>query len=475
MLNIYNTLSAQKEEFIPREKNKVGMFVCGMTVYDEAHIGHARTVIFFDVVAKYLKHLGFKVNYIQNITDIDDRIINRAKELNISTKDLSVKFEDSYLDNMRLLNVDSVNEYVKATDNIDIIVSQIETLIKKGFAYFVLSLVASGDDAVDVSGNNDVYFDVSKFENYGKLSKQKIEDLEIGARVENEINKRNPHDFVLWKAQNYSYEPFWPSPWGNGRPGWHIEDTAITEKYLGQQYDIHGGAQELVFPHHEAEIAQQESASGKSPIVKYWMHCGWLMVNGKKMSKSLGNFITINDVLRDYSPEAIRLMSISSHYRSPLDFTDKTMNQFQAAINRITEFVLKIKRCEGRDEVDINEIIDRSTIKFIESMNDDFNTSAALASIFELIGELNPLLSRQQIGKNGAKKVLLFIDEINKILGIVTEKVQDIPQEVRELSEKRESLRKEEKWREADEIRNQILNLGYKIDDTAYGSLISKN
>lgn len=288
MMKLYNTLTREKEIFKPIKENRVKMFVCGPTVYDHSHIGHARTYISFDMIARYLKYKGFSVFYLQNVTDIDDKILKRAQESSSDPQELARKFEEKYTEDMKVLGVENVNLYARATDHIPEIIQQIETLLSKGFAY---------------ETENGVYFDESKFSEFGKLSNRRIEDLNVH-RISPDSNKRNPGDFVLWKKKDD--EPFWDSPWGSGRPGWHIEDTAISEEYFGPQYDIHGGGLDLIFPHHEAEIAQMESASGKKPMVRYWMHTGFLNVMGEKMSKSLGNFITIKDLLQEYSPEVFR-------------------------------------------------------------------------------------------------------------------------------------------------------------------------
>ena len=304
-MDIYSTLTRSKENFETINKNRVNLFVCGPTVYDDAHIGHGRTYISFDTIKRYLEYSGYAVFYIQNITDIDDKIINRSKESGIPANDIARKFEKRYIEDMTKLNVTGVNLFARATDHLDEIIDQIQRLIDKGFAY-------ESDDGV--------YFEIEKFEEFGKLSNRKIEELESHRELA-ETTKRNEQDFALWKKRDNVDEPVFSSPWGDGRPGWHIEDTAITEYYFGEQYDVHGGGLDLIFPHHEAEITQMEAVSGKSPMVRYWLHTGFLNVNGEKMSKSLHNFITIRELLKDWDADTFRFFVLSTHYRSPIDFS----------------------------------------------------------------------------------------------------------------------------------------------------------
>ncbi|OGN06389.1 MAG: cysteine--tRNA ligase [Candidatus Yanofskybacteria bacterium RIFCSPHIGHO2_01_FULL_45_42] len=474
MIKISNTLTGLKEEFVPRQKDKIGFFVCGPTVYDYSHIGHAKTYIFFDVAARYLRHRGYNVYYLQNITDIDDKIISRAREEKRKPEEVAEEFMEKYLEDMRSLKVDSVSKYAKATKYIKEITDQIKRLLDKGYAYTAPSVAIGLTDNVDNSKNLDVYFDVSKFQEYGNLSKQNLAELESGTRVEVETNKRDPKDFVLWKAQNYAYEPSWKSPWGMGRPGWHIEDTAISEKSLGQQYDIHGGAVDLLFPHHEAEIAQMEALSAKRPFVKYWLHTGFLTVNGEKMSKSLHNFITIRDALKEHSREALRMMAIANYYRSPFDYKDKMMRQFDAAVNRLAEFAGKVGEAKGQDGTMVGKSLIKARKKFFDSMDDDFNTSGALAALFELVREINPLLVSNSLSRKEAGEMGGFLAEVNSILGIIPQEKPKIPKEVMGLVEEREKERTEKNWKHADDIRHGIEQLGYLIEDTSYGPYLKK-
>ena len=467
-MKIFNTLSRQKEEFIPINPPEVKMFVCGMTVYDQPHIGHARTYIVFDMVAKYLRKRGFDVSYLQNVTDIDDKIIQRAKEADVNFKEISEKYENQYLASMSALGIDSVWKYVRATDNMKEITAQIQRLIDSGYAYAVPANSQVNPEF------QDVYFDISKFSRYGQLSGQNLAEMETGVRKDLEANKRDPRDFALWKALNIKSEPSWKSPWGLGRPGWHIEDTAISEKYFGQQYDLHGGGLDLIFPHHEAEIAQQEASSGKSPFVRYWMHSGWLTVDGVKMSKSLKNFISIDDMLVKYTPEAIRMMALSTHYRSPVNYTEKLMPQNQAAVNRIYSFIQRLKNISGDENTELDKIAEATLNKFTLAMDDDFNTSLALGALFEMIKSVNIIIDQSTISKKQGKKIIKLLQEFNEVLGIVPQKEYEIPENISILVQKRETARENKNWQESDNIRNEIESLGYKVEDTEYGSIVSK-
>jgi len=382
MLKFYNTLIRKKETFKGRKGKKVNLFVCGPTTYDFSHIGHARTYIVFDAFVKYLKQKGFNVFYLQNITDIDDKIIIRAKEKKTTPKKLALLFEKEYLKDMESLKVNSITKYARATNHIKEIISQVKRLLEKDFAYKI---------------KDGVYYDISKFKNYGKLSRRTVLQAEDAvSRIDETKDKRNKGDFCLWKyAKSLSsptarsmrkgaceYEPSWPSPWGPGRPGWHIEDTAITEKFFGPQYDIHGGARDLIFPHHEAEIAQMEAISGKSPMVKYWLHTGFLTVKGEKMAKSLGNFITIRDFLKNHSLRTLRLFVLKSHYRSPIDYNEKLISQTKKELERIDEFISKLKAQSAKlkTTTQSSKLIKRTKENFEKAMDDDFNTPKAIPS-----------------------------------------------------------------------------------------------
>jgi len=476
MIKLLNTLTGQKEEFSPIKGKKVGIFVCGPTVYDWSHIGHARTYIIFDIIVKYLRYKGYKVDFVMNITDIDDKIIDQAKEKGKSWKETAEFYEEAFMEDIKNLGIDSVDKFVRATEHIPEIIKQIKTLIEKGYTY---------------QNNDGIYFDISKFQDYGKLAKRTAEQAEDAvSRIDESVKKKNKGDFVLWRFSEAG-QPSWDLESGlenkigstqsqyrpgAGRPGWHIEDTAITEKYLGQQYDIHCGAQDLIFPHHEAEIAQQESASGKKPFVKYWLHSGFVTLNGRKMSKSLKNFITIKEILKEYQPEAMRFMVLSVHYRSPIDYKEDLIKQSEAAVQRIGELMKKLeligKSGPKEKKIEMNEIIKNAKLEFEAKMNDDFNTPEALAVLFNFIRAINNSISEDSLDKKSVVQISKFLEEINRIFGILPQKEFGIPEEIFELVQKREDSRKQKDWLEADKIRGKIQNSGYLVEDTAYGPLV---
>lgn len=439
MIKIYNTLSRKKEPL--RIKKKANLFVCGITAYDNPHIGHAKTYVFFDFFAKYLRSQGYDLFYLQNITDIDDKIIKRAKEKKISPKALAKEFEKQYLKEMKLLKVNSVTKYARATAHIKEIKSQIEKLIEKGAAYSI---------------EDGVYFDIKKSKDYGKLSGRTVLQAEDGvSRIDDSKGKRNKGDFCLWKFSK-SGEPAWKSSFGKGRPGWHIEDTAIAEKYFGPRYDVHGGGRDLMFPHHEAEIALMEKISGKKPYVKYWMHTGFLTVNKKKMSKSLNNFITIKALLEKHEPRILRFLILKGHYRSSLDYSESKAKQAKKELERIDNYIESLKGSPSRKDKNLNKI--KREIK--RSLEDDFNTPIAISLIFELI-KLPP-----------SKEILSFIKEIDEYFNIFIKKKESIPKNVKELAKKREKERKNRNFKEADNIRKKIESLGYKVEDTEKGPIV---
>ncbi|MEK7138668.1 MAG: cysteine--tRNA ligase [Patescibacteria group bacterium] len=476
MIKITNTISGKKEELIPRHNKTIQMFVCGPTVYDYIHIGNARTFVFFDVVAKYLRYRGYDVDYIQNITDIEDKIMQRAKEAGRDPLDWAKEYENKFLEDMKNLGVTAVSRYARATDHIEQVIKQVKTLKEKGHAYLI--------------ENDGWYFDLKTFPDYGKLSKRTVQMADDAvSRIDESEKKRNAGDFALWKLSNIG-DPAWSFKTGEylgandgspafakasaGKPGWHIEDTAITEHYFGPQYDLHGGGQDLIFPHHEVEITQQESASGKTPFVKYWMHVAFVINKERKMSKSLGNFTTAHELLEKYPKEVLRFYLLSGYYRSPLDFGDKILHQSEAGIQRISEFVQKLSLTtgDGKDPTG-TKTTEEARQKFLEAMDDDFNTPRALAAVFDLIRNLNPLVSRGALDKDGVNNVRSFLKEVDSILGVVPSKHEKIPEEVLELVGKREKLREEKNWQEADKIRAQIEKLDYKVEDTVFGPLVS--
>ena len=438
-LKIYSTLSRKKELFKPIKKNEVNLFVCGPTVYDYAHLGHAKTYTQFDIIVKYLRHKGYKVFYLQNITDIDDKIIKKANEEKTDWKEIVKKYREAYFQDIKNIGVDSINKYANATDYMLEIISQVKRLIEKGIAYKI---------------SDGYYFDLTKFKEYGKLAKRKITEKDDAvSRIDENPEKRNSGDFCLWKFKKEN-EPFWKSELGEGRPGWHIEDTAITEKYFGSQYDIHGGGLDLIFPHHEAEIAQMESISGKKPLVRFWMHTGFLKINKTKMSKSLGNFSTIKDILKKYSPETIRYVFLSTHYRKPLDFSDKILENAKLSCERLKNICREID-----DDGKINE---KYLEEFEKAMDDDFNFSKALQVLWKLVRDEKT---------NGKYQTIKKIDEVFGLKLLTKEKIK-ITKEIQKIIEEREKARKSKDWKKADELREALKNKGYYVNDTEHGAEI---
>lgn len=467
-MKIYNTLSGKKDAIKPRKGKKINLFVCGPTIYDYSHLGHARTYIVFDAFAKYLKLRGFDVFYLQNITDIDDKIIVRAREKGVSPKDLASAFTKEYLKDMKALGITSVDKYAKATDHIKQIISQVERLMQKSFAYTI-----EGDG---------IYYNTAKFKKYGKLAgRTALQAEDSVSRIDYSKHKKNRGDFCLWKFSE-DPEPNWPAPFGRGRPGWHIEDTAISEKFFGAQYDTHGGARDLIFPHHEAEIAQMEAISGKSPLVRCWMHTGFLTVNGQKMAKSLGNFIVLNDFLKRYPANYLRFFVLKTLWRSPIDYSESTLVEVKSAVEKIEEFLRRIKIPETRGVVKAkNSARNAKLIKtfkqnFYKGLDDDFNTPKAFAVLFDFIREANTLLDKDLLSRTQASEIYKFFIEINKILGIINLKKVNatIPQDIKNLVRKRELHRKNSEWEKADEIRAQIEKKGFIVEDTEKGVLIKK-
>ncbi len=452
VIKIYNTMTKKKEVFEPLEDKIVKMYVCGPTVYDYSHLGHARTYIIFDIIRRYLEYRGYKVKLVINITDIDDKIIKRAKELGITPKDLAERMTKEFFKDIEALKIKPATYYPRATETIPEIIKLIEKLIKKGYAY-------------DVDG--DVFFSVEKFKDYGKLSGNREEALKKGARIEVNPKKKNPADFALWKKAKPG-EPSWQSPWGPGRPGWHIECSAMNLKFLGETIDIHGGGMDLIFPHHENEIAQSEAATGKQ-FVRYWIHTGMVQIRGEKMAKSKGNFRLIRDLLKQYPAETIRLFLLRTNYRSPIDFTDENLQQSDTARRRLQEFFDKISEISGdsQEDKEIISELEKTKQKFEKYMDDDFSTSQALAEIFNFVRYVNRRIDK--VGPGTAKKIRDFLLSINEVFDILRTEKEKIPKEIIKLAEKRERLRKERKFKEADMIRNEIKKRGYIIEDTKDG------
>ncbi len=461
-IRVFNTLSRSLERFIPLQGRRVFMFVCGPTVYDYSHLGHARTYVFYDTLARFLRKMDYSLFYLQNITDVDDKIVNRAREEGRHPLELAREFERYYHEDMEALNVTSVNLYARASDYLPEIFEQIRVLLEKGHAY------------VTETG---VYFDITTFPDYGKLSGQRPEELRVH-RIEPDPTKRNPGDFALWR--NRPRDEFgWESPWGYGRPGWHIEDTAISIKHFGKQYDIHGGAIELAFPHHEAEIAQAESYTGVKPFVKYWIHTGLLTVEGEKMSKSLGNFITIREALRQYNPNALRIFLLSRHYRSPIDFRwellDQARNSYERIVNgyaNLMDMDLVDEGTEAEGEF-LNGV--RSTReRFFSSMMDDLNTAEALAQLFELVRVVNAHYEISgQLTRAARDEAISTFQDMFEVLGIRVGLGYDesmIRSLITLLLDVRSHLRSRKEYDLADEIRARLRELGIEIQDTPKGT-----
>ncbi|EKE01868.1 MAG: hypothetical protein ACD_21C00032G0011 [uncultured bacterium] len=454
MLHIYNTFSRQKELFKPISTPKVGLYVCGLTVYDNCHIGHGRLFIWFDVVVRYLRSVGYQVTYVRNITDIDDKIIKRAQELNIDYQTLTQRMIDSMHTDEKSLDVIPPDFEPRVTEHIPQIVDLIQTLINKDFAY--------------VTKTGDVYYEVAKFKAYGKLAHQDLNSLRTGIRVETSEDKRDPLDFVLWKAAKPN-EPFWPSPWGNGRPGWHIECSAMAKKYLGENFDIHGGGNDLQFPHHQNELAQSEAANGCC-FVNYWMHMGFVQVNQEKMSKSLGNFFVLKEALKKYHPEILRYFVVASHYQSPINFSENNLENAHAALQRFYITLRDLPIANTKDFDPKNQFNKR----FHAAMDDDFNTPEALAVLFDLAREINRLRNADQLSLAAQHGALL--KHLGWILGIL----QDDPEKflkagidenkIQSLINARNAARKDKNWAEADRIRGELTAMRITLEDTPNGT-----
>lgn len=460
-MKIYNTMTNRKEEFVPIDPNEIKIYVCGPTVYNFIHIGNARPFVVFDTLRKYLEHKGNKVNFVQNFTDVDDKIINRSIEEGISASEVSEKYIAEYFTDVKELNIEPATVHPKVSENITEIINFVQTLIDKGYAY-----------AVD----GDVYYSTRMFEGYGKLSGQNIDDLEAGARISVDERKKDPLDFALWKARKIDGEPAWESPWGMGRPGWHIECSAMSNKYLGESIDIHAGGMDLAFPHHENEIAQTEAYTGK-PFATYWMHNGYITIDNEKMSKSKGNFFTVRDILKKYSGEELRYFLLSGHYRSPINFSEDLMIQSRNALGRINNAINNLQHlvkngAEGMTDAEKEALakLDAYRVKFDEAMEDDLNTADAISSIFELVRDVNTEVM-DGCSKEFAEASLKMIQELGGVLGILkTEEADDgISQEILDLVEERQAARKSRNFARADEIRDILKAQGFAVEDTPQG------
>ncbi|MGL5314703.1 MAG: cysteine--tRNA ligase [Peptostreptococcaceae bacterium] len=460
-MKLYNTLTRKKEEFVPIEEGKVKMYVCGPTVYNYIHIGNARPFIIFDTLRRYLEYRGYDVTFVQNFTDVDDKIIKRGHEEQISPEAVANKYIDEYFVDADGLGIKRANVHPRVTDNIEQIIDFVKELEEKGYAYEV---------------NGDVYFDTKKFEGYGKLSKQNQDELEAGARIEVNSQKRHPMDFVLWKSKKEG-EPGWNSPWGEGRPGWHIECSVMSNRYLGETIDIHAGGQDLAFPHHENEIAQSEARSGKT-FSNYWIHNGYININNEKMSKSKGNFFTVRDISKEYDLEIVRFFMLSAHYRNPVNFSDEMLNQAKAGLERLyntkekLEFTisnLQESNMTDEEKTLVSEL-DGFRSKFIDAMEDDVNTADAVSVIFELAKFINSNVNENS-SLEFAKKCLEEYNELTGVLNVVNKKQDDmLDEEVENLIQKRVEAKKNKDFKLADDIRQELLDKGIILEDTRQGT-----
>lgn len=458
-MKIFNTMTRKKEEFVPLDKNEVKIYACGPTVYNYIHIGNARPLCVFDVLRRYLEYRGYNVRFVQNFTDVDDKIIKRANEEGLTFEEVSKKYIEEFWTDAHGLNFKDATVHPKATENIDEIINIIKTLEEKGYAY-----------AVD----GDVYYRTLKFNDYGKLSHQPIEDLQSGARIAIGEKKENPLDFALWKAAKEG-EPYWDSPWGKGRPGWHIECSAMNKRYLGDSIDIHCGGKDLVFPHHENEIAQSEAAND-APFAKYWMHNGYINVDNVKMSKSLGNFKTVREIANVYGYEVIRYFLISSHYRSPINYSIDIIEQCQSALDRLytcresLDFAIKNAKSDIDDDEEILKLIASAKDEFIKAMDDDLNTADGISAVFNLVSTINTEIINKEVSLNVCKKAAEMFDELTGVLGLLyNRKSNDIDDDIEKLIEQRQTARANKDWATADKIRDELKAKGIILKDTPQG------
>lgn len=459
-MKIFNTMTAKKEEFVPMDKNEVKIYACGPTVYNYIHIGNARPLCVFDVLRRYLEYRGYNVKFVQNFTDIDDKIIKRANEESTTYDVISKKYIEEFWTDANGLNFKKATVHPKATENIDEIIKLISTLVEKGYAY---------------QAENDVYFRTLKFKEYGKLSHQPIEDLESGARIAIGEIKEDPLDFALWKGAKPG-EPYWDSPWGKGRPGWHIECSAMNRKYLGNTIDIHCGGKDLVFPHHENEIAQSECANGCT-FANYWMHNGYINVDNVKMSKSLGNFKTVREIANVYGYEVIRYFLISSHYRSPINYSLDIIEQCKSALERLytcrdsLDFAIKNAAEETKEnDAELIAELDKRREQFITAMDDDLNTADGLAAIFELTKDINTKILDHDVSKAVCEHAAKLYDELCNVLGILYNRNENtLDSDIEALVEKRQEARKNKDWATADKIRDELKAKGIILKDTPQG------
>ncbi len=463
-MQIYNTMTRKKEELKPVKDGQVNIYACGPTVYNYIHIGNARPICSFDVLRRYLKYRGYNVKYVQNFTDVDDKIIKKANEEGVSASEISERYIEEYKKDAKGLNVMEADVHPKVTENMDIIIDIIKVLVEKGYAY---------------AKNGDVYFRTLKFKDYGKLSKMPIEDLQAGARIDVNDQKEDALDFALWKAAKEG-EPFWESPWGKGRPGWHIECSAMSRHYIGDTLDIHCGGQDLIFPHHENEIAQSEAATGCT-FANCWMHNGYINVDNKKMSKSLGNFFTAREVAEKYGYEVVRYMMVQAHYRSPINYSVELLEACKASLERLYNCRDSLDRAianapEGKIDPMAAGSFEMRRKQFIEAMDDDLNTADGITAVFELVRDLNTMAADSSTTKAQLEAGAALFDELTGVLGLMYNRgaKDDIPQEIKELVSLRQEARKAKDFAKADELRDKIAEMGYAVKETRQGTEITK-
>lgn len=457
-LKVFNSMTRAKEEFRPIEAGKVKMYVCGPTVYNYIHIGNARPAVFFDVVRRYLELLGYEVNHVVNFTDVDDKMIKKANESGLTVPQIAETYIEAFLEDTKALGIRDTF-HPRVTQNIPEIIAFIQGLVDKGYAY---------------ESGGDVYFSTLKFPQYGKLSQQNLEELQFGIRIEVDERKKNAEDFVLWKGAKPG-EISWPSPWGEGRPGWHIECSAMAKKYLGETIDIHGGGQDLQFPHHECEVAQSEALTGR-PLANYWIHNGYLNINNEKMSKSVGNVLNVRDILKVARPEEFRFIILSTHYRNPLNYNDEVLEQAKNSLERLDNSVSNVKHrlqtaAEGPVDPFVQEFVQRADQQFRLKMDDDFNTPDAITAMFDFVSDTNRYLQNETISKDSLELILDQFHTMDNVLGILSQ-TQDndlLDEEIERLIVERTEARKRKDWARADEIRDLLTEKGVALEDTPQG------
>lgn len=463
-MQIYNTMTRRKEELVPLKPGEISIYVCGPTVYSFIHIGNARPLIVFDTLRRYLEYRGYKVKFVQNFTDVDDKVIRRANEDGCSIRDVAEKYIAEYYKDAEALNVKKATVAPRATEHMDEIISLIKSLIEKGHAY--------------PADNGDVYFAVRSYDSYGKLTGQSIESLESGARIDPGEHKRDPLDFALWKSAKPG-EPSWDSPWGKGRPGWHIECSAMSMSILGETFDIHAGGKDLIFPHHENEIAQSEACTGK-PFARYWMHNGHINIEGQKMSKSVGNFRNVRDIISEFDPNVLRLFMLSAHYASPINFRRELMEQTAAAYERLCTARERLREAQTANNPNAEEegafaaALEGYKQSFIEAMDDDLNTADAIGVLFELVRAVNTFVTEKH-SKAAIDNAARAFDELTDVLGISTDvKSEEFPEEAVRLLNERTEARAAKNWALADELRNRLAQLGFAVEDSKQGAKLKR-